>query len=690
MTFEQCDELSIFKGVTGSIAYGTERRDAEGNLLSDVDTRGVFVYPIEQRLGLFELPAEAEKTGEDFKLFELKKFFELAIKATPNIIELLYLPESCVTQTSPAWDMIMANRSLFMTQKALVTHTAYAISQIKKARGQNKLINNPMPEAKPDRLDWCWIVPKNSTDMHSISIKESGIDLSKCRISAVPHFEDTYLLFDRGNGVFKGDMMVYENTPVSEIDGLIGLFVFHQEAWKAAVTKWHEYWDWMKVRNEARWKIQEQGLDYDCYSPDTEFLTENGWKKFDQIQNENLGTINSHHGLCFQKPLERIDRLFSGKMVTFENRYTRFSVTSTHNLYLNDCHRSIKNGFNRAVTDQKWYLQSFEDYWNGKRSNKHFLVSLTNNASDFDVSDSYLKLVAFYISEGSIAFGKECKASAIYFSQKEGGKICQEMEAITGFEIRTTVCYREHMKSNEVTYRIQNQELAERFLKDFGHGCRCKKLPEWIMRLSKRQVEVFLNALILGDGHKHRKGHSIYYTTSSMLADQLQLLLFRNGKASQIYKYSKHKGIFQVFIPKTDKETVTITKQNRNGKPWHTEEVKNQRVVCFSVPSGKLITRNRDKIAVQGNCKNMLHLIRLLYSGVNIIKNGEPIVRFSGDTLAFLRKIREGAYTYDELMSVANEQMEFIEAEKDNCPLPVKVNSKAVNDLFRSVLDAVS
>ena len=42
------------------------------------------------------------------------------------------------------------------------------------------------------------------------------------------------------------------------------------------------------------------------------------------------------------------------------------------------------------------------------------------------------------------------------------------------------------------------------------------------------------------------------------------------------------------------------------------------------------------------DAKNMMHLVRLLLSGENIVKTGEPIVRFGGERLETLLSIRRG------------------------------------------------
>jgi len=248
----------FFKGITGSRAYGT-------NLpTSDTDYRGVFILPTSERIGLFDLPHETvNPEEEDDKLYELKKFFDLAIKATPNIIELLWLPPDCIVKTSTEWENILTNRNMFITKKAVFTHSCYAISQLKKARGQNKLINNPMSVDRPSRLDFCWVAVKEGSKTVTIPISETGIDLTTCRATAVPHLTNCYNLYPNGSGVFKGDMLVFESVPKQDSDTCIGMLTYQEDGFKTALTKWKEYWDWMKNRNPDRWKNQEKGLDFD-------------------------------------------------------------------------------------------------------------------------------------------------------------------------------------------------------------------------------------------------------------------------------------------------------------------------------------------------------------------------------------------------------------------------------------------
>lgn len=85
------------------------------------------------------------------------------------------------------------------------------------------------------------------------------------------------------------------------------------------------------------------------------------------------------------------------------------------------------------------------------------------------------------------------------------------------------------------------------------------------------------------------------------------------------------------------------------------------------------------------DAKNMMHLTRLLFSGENIVRNGEPIIRFEGEKLKTLLSIRRGEWTFDEIMAHAEKIQSSIEAGKGN--LPLDCDRSKVEDLIREVME---
>jgi predicted nucleotidyltransferase len=86
------------------------------------------------------------------------------------------------------------------------------------------------------------------------------------------------------------------------------------------------------------------------------------------------------------------------------------------------------------------------------------------------------------------------------------------------------------------------------------------------------------------------------------------------------------------------------------------------------------------------DAKNVMHTFRLLWSGLNILENGEPIVRFEGERLEFLMDIRTGKFEHDELMEQSEKMMANLDALYNNSTIPESVDKKAINDLYMEVI----
>ena len=258
-------ERVIFRGVWGSHAYGTSTPE------SDRDTIGVFVMKQSHYLSLGEQTTQIADAGNDNRFYTLRNYFELASNANPNILDSLFLPEDCILKTSPYWQMIQAQRQIFVSRKASKTYCEYAMSQIKKARGCNKRVHNPQPEAPPTEEGFCRVLLPNSSGMpgRPLMLKDAGINLRHCHVSAVENASELYRLYDYGQnakGVFRNGMLVCESIPKEdEKTHFIGLLLFNKNAFEKAKSDHRQYWEWRKHRNDARWRSQESGeMDYDA------------------------------------------------------------------------------------------------------------------------------------------------------------------------------------------------------------------------------------------------------------------------------------------------------------------------------------------------------------------------------------------------------------------------------------------
>jgi uncharacterized protein len=281
----------IYKTIVGSHAYGTNVST------SDIDIKGFYWVDPKEYISLNPpvKPQDCQISDEknDITYYSLYRAFELLKTANPNIIELLWMPNDCILhQDNSIMPVLLENRKIFISKQAYHSHARYAYAQIKKAKGKNKKVHNPMPEKMPSKEDFCWIINDfygnsiyDSTDDGFLVmnynhedfefpcrpklIKDTNIDLSKYHVSSMEHSHNVYRLYYYGNeakGVFRGDdMLACESIPKE--DALVkfrGIMIYNKDEYEKTKKEWHSYWSWVKNRNDARWIDQEKGLlNYD-------------------------------------------------------------------------------------------------------------------------------------------------------------------------------------------------------------------------------------------------------------------------------------------------------------------------------------------------------------------------------------------------------------------------------------------
>ena len=91
----------------------------------------------------------------------------------------------------------------------------------------------------------------------------------------------------------------------------------------------------------------------------------------------------------------------------------------------------------------------------------------------------------------------------------------------------------------------------------------------------------------------------------------------------------------------------------------------------------------QDGVDFQFDRKNLMHCMRLLMSGISIVKTGKPIVRFCGDDQKYLMDIRSGQFSYEELVSRAENMIQEIDRLTEGCSLPSQPDIHKINELYR-------
>lgn len=118
----------VFEVVAGSRAFGLATAE------SDEDRRGVFLPPAAWHWGLEKPPEQVESTGEDIEVvyWEIEKFVRLALKANPNILEVLWSKDVRIAdETGKA---LLALRPAFLSKAVADTYGRYVDGQFARLR----------------------------------------------------------------------------------------------------------------------------------------------------------------------------------------------------------------------------------------------------------------------------------------------------------------------------------------------------------------------------------------------------------------------------------------------------------------------------------------------------------------------------------------------------------------------------
>ncbi|GAA1526421.1 nucleotidyltransferase domain-containing protein [Kribbella lupini] len=117
-------ERTIYAAVVGSRAFGLDTDQ------SDTDTRGVYVAPTEAFWSLAKPPTHVDGPEPEWFSWEVERFCELALKANPNLLEVLHSP--LVVSITPLGEELLELRAAFLSQLAYQTYSGYVLSQFKK------------------------------------------------------------------------------------------------------------------------------------------------------------------------------------------------------------------------------------------------------------------------------------------------------------------------------------------------------------------------------------------------------------------------------------------------------------------------------------------------------------------------------------------------------------------------------
>jgi len=254
--------LLLLESISGSRSFGLATEN------SDTDIRGVYYLPKEEFFGLNYIPQISNETN-DISYYEIGRFVELLQKNNPNILEILASPEDCIQHKNPLMDLLKPED--FLSKLCKDTFAGYAISQIKKAKGLNKKILNPIEKERKSILDFCYILENNGSIPLKKWLSENGKVQEKCGLVNIDNTKGMFAVFydESGDLGYKGIIQNEEANQVSlssipKGEKSVAFMFCNLDAYSTYCKDYREYWKWVSERNEDRYNVnQNHGQNYD-------------------------------------------------------------------------------------------------------------------------------------------------------------------------------------------------------------------------------------------------------------------------------------------------------------------------------------------------------------------------------------------------------------------------------------------
>ncbi|QYS88286.1 nucleotidyltransferase domain-containing protein [Flavobacterium davisii] len=256
------NNLILFEVISGSKSFGLDTPT------SDTDIKGVYYLPKEQFYGLEYIPQISNETN-DIVYYELGRFVELLLKNNPNILEILATPADCILYKHPIMEQLRLED--FLSKLCKDTFAGYAMTQIKKARGLNKKIVNPMEKERKSLLDFCYVLQGYKTITLPQWLHQNAYTQEQCGLINLPHSRGMYALFYDSKftlgykGIIKNEKSneaSLSSIPKGEKE--VGYLYCNQDAYSQYCKDYKDYWDWIAKRNEERYKLNQlHGKNYD-------------------------------------------------------------------------------------------------------------------------------------------------------------------------------------------------------------------------------------------------------------------------------------------------------------------------------------------------------------------------------------------------------------------------------------------
>jgi uracil-DNA glycosylase family 4 len=322
-----------------------------------------------------------------------------------------------------------------------------------------------------------------------------------------------------------------------------------------------------------------------CFSPDTEILTKDGWVEFPNLRPDDLVAqwsdtldLSGHCGIIeFVKPAAYIRVPFDGELrhVTTDEQIDLL-MTPDHNCILRD-----RKTFAWRCVPASGYLKD-----------AHQMQAGTYMGGDVHLSEEQVALICALQADGHITN----PGGHYTFSFARERKTLRLRECLQVLGIPFTDRPRKTPPKLSPQSKVQNFYVSR---KDIPEWWRNKKFfGSWLLDLTRESLDFMARELWFWDGCWDRQ--SLYASAEKSNTDWAQIITILSNRRAKIRRY----------VPPGEKSRdswqLDASVENYSSTVNHSNVPVSYKgpVYCVSVPKGAIVVRRNGKVAITGNCQN--------------------------------------------------------------------------------------
>lgn len=380
--------------------------------------------------------------------------------------------------------------------------------------------------------------------------------------------------------------------------------------------------------NQAETAIIDTHFIYTCVDTETECLTEEGWKRYDQIKAGDKVYGVDDAGKLIETYVQAMNIHPGEHKVLSIGNVHGFSMVATEN------HKCVVQNYNSR--DKKWQTPLKRMAADLRPNNYIVRVPLGGDLPRQQVySDDFVALLSWVLAEGSYHKHRNCKTKRnvrIVQSVSHNPKYVAEIEGILRRLGGHYKRYDQKRKTDHMAMFSLRMPLSTQVLDAIPDK---EITAELVGRFTTEQMRLFLDAFVRADGHimKPRCGGSVIAEGVALAGgsvitqkltsniDLLQMMATLTGRSSSIYPRSKHDFSALYLANQTKRSTV---------KKMAVERIVVDTVWCPTTTCGTWIARRNGRVFVTGNSEN-----RPRYMSGNVMRVLTMFKQY-GQNIAFL------------------------------------------------------